>query len=906
MEHSDVGLPPNIGVGGEGIVERSPTGRYVRFWDKLGSGASKDVYRAYDTREGIEVAWNVVNLSGVPKYERNRIVNEVRLLERLHHPNIISFHGSWVNRERQEVHFITEVLSAGTLKSFVMKVQVIRWKIAKRWLRQILDGLAYLHSQGVIHRDLKCDNIFINGTSGDLRIGDLGLCTLQRGDGPALSVLGTPEFMAPDMYEEHISYDEKIDIYSFGMCMLEICTHETPYIECSNPAQIYRKVSKGEHPRSLNRIKNREAREFILLCLGRKDSSGNGKYVRPSAAQLLSHPFLVAEDDDDDIIRVEPPTDKQSVSVSTPATASVVTASTDALDAIEESNALKSAGGKMGTVSSDSSSKEREEVEKQNTDGKPQGTADPFLDMPQSESGFTGKQVTVLSGRGKELKKDAESDKQEQKELECGSPSPSTSSDAASKASKQTSSTGSKASRPSSSIGSAATHEKAILQESPAASKTTSMGSEATQQGSISQVSVSTQHTGGSEATAEDMMQYQLHQQHLQQQQLQHQQQQLAQLQLQQQQLQHQQHQQHQYQQQQLQHPQQLQHLQLQQLKQRQLQQQQMQQQQQLQQQFQQQQFEQQQQPQPAQQKQHHYLVAAAIIEKKDVNEQGVVLTEGQQAQSTLLPLVLTLPVQGHTQNVQFDFDLVQDDPIQVAREMVTELGIPQDAVLEISETISGLASSARMKREEMQQVLQQEQEDKEEQLVQQMRDLASQNREQLEQQEQQQLQIEHQQHQIHMQQQQHQIQQAQLQKQREQQSLLLQARRHVIPEHAEATTPTPGSEIAGGADSEEQSSDEGEFNKELARIDEGYRFSMAQARKVYDNRISNLQQEQDDRDAQHIEALEKHEKDRAEFHDLMKETQQEENRRVDELQREWDERREQLAKDRKSRWGPN
>jgi hypothetical protein len=161
------------------IVEKSPAERYIRFNEKLGSGAYKDVYRAYDTIEGIEVAWNVVKLSGVPKAERVRIVNEVRLLERLHHPNIISFHGSWVNRETERVIFVTEILSSGTLKSFVQKVQLIRWKIFKRWAIQILNGLEYLHSQNppIIHRDLKCDNIFINGTSGDLRIGDFGLST---------------------------------------------------------------------------------------------------------------------------------------------------------------------------------------------------------------------------------------------------------------------------------------------------------------------------------------------------------------------------------------------------------------------------------------------------------------------------------------------------------------------------------------------------------------------------------------------------------------------------------------------------------------------------------------------------------------------------------------------------------
>ena len=162
------------------IVEKSPGGRYLRFSEKLGSGAYKDVYRAYDTSEGIEVAWNVVNMSGVAKMERQYIVNEVRLLEKLNHSNIISFHGSWVNRELEQVIFVTEILSSGTLKQFINKVQIIRYKIAKRWAIQILKGLQYLHSQDppIIHRDLKCDNIFINGTSGDLRIGDLGLSTV--------------------------------------------------------------------------------------------------------------------------------------------------------------------------------------------------------------------------------------------------------------------------------------------------------------------------------------------------------------------------------------------------------------------------------------------------------------------------------------------------------------------------------------------------------------------------------------------------------------------------------------------------------------------------------------------------------------------------------------------------------
>lgn len=288
------------------IVEKSPGARYLRFSEKLGFGAYKDVYRAYDTIEGIEVAWNAVNLSNVPKGERQYIVNEVRLLEKLNHANIISFHGSWVNREREQVIFVTEILSSGNLKQFIKKVQIVRWKIAKRWAIQILKGLEYLHSQQppIIHRDLKCDNIFINGTSGDLRIGDLGLSTVIDNQNKVLSVLGTPEFMAPELYDE--SYDQKIDIYAFGMCMLEILTKELPYRECSNPAQIYKKVTQGIWPDSLNRLRNDSARDFIEQCLGQSD--GNGGYIRPSATELLSHPFLEKNENDDVEIEIGPST----------------------------------------------------------------------------------------------------------------------------------------------------------------------------------------------------------------------------------------------------------------------------------------------------------------------------------------------------------------------------------------------------------------------------------------------------------------------------------------------------------------------------------------------------------------------------------------------------------------------
>lgn len=122
------------------------------------------------------------------------------------------------------------------------KHKFVELKAIKKWARQILRGLHYLHSHNppIIHRDLKCDNIFVNGNQGEIKIGDLGSAIVMQ-QPTAHSVIGTPEFMAPELYDEE--YNELVDIYSFGMCMLEMVTCEYPYNECKNPAQIYKKVT---------------------------------------------------------------------------------------------------------------------------------------------------------------------------------------------------------------------------------------------------------------------------------------------------------------------------------------------------------------------------------------------------------------------------------------------------------------------------------------------------------------------------------------------------------------------------------------------------------------------------------------------------------------------------------------
>ena len=177
-------------------IDQSPDGRFLKFAEEVGRGSFKTVYKGLDTVSGVAVAWCELQEKKLSKSERQRFREEADMLKGLQHPNIVRFYDCWevhksAGVNKKYIVLVTELMTSGTLKTYLRRFKKINQRVLKSWCRQILKGLQFLHTRSppVIHRDLKCDNIFITGPTGSVKIGDLGLATLKN-KSVAKSVIG--------------------------------------------------------------------------------------------------------------------------------------------------------------------------------------------------------------------------------------------------------------------------------------------------------------------------------------------------------------------------------------------------------------------------------------------------------------------------------------------------------------------------------------------------------------------------------------------------------------------------------------------------------------------------------------------------------------------------------------------
>ncbi|KAK9362221.1 hypothetical protein V1504DRAFT_403607 [Lipomyces starkeyi] len=258
--------------------------RLYRNLHKIGQGASGGVYTAYQVGTNLSVAIKQMNLEQQPKKEL--IMNEILVMKESKHRNIVNFIDSFLYRG--DLWVVMEYMEGGSLTDVVTYNMMTEGQIAAV-CRETLFGLKHLHLKGVIHRDIKSDNVLLSLT-GDIKLTDFGFCAqINDNSIKRTTMVGTPYWMAPEVVARK-EYGPKVDIWSLGIMAIEMIEGEPPYLTESPMRALYLIATNGtpdlKDPGSLSST----FKSFLGWALQVDPDS------RASAAELLDHNFLKQAD----------------------------------------------------------------------------------------------------------------------------------------------------------------------------------------------------------------------------------------------------------------------------------------------------------------------------------------------------------------------------------------------------------------------------------------------------------------------------------------------------------------------------------------------------------------------------------------------------------------------------------
>ncbi|CAN0528102.1 unnamed protein product [Ectocarpus sp. 12 AP-2014] len=219
------------------------------------------------------------------------LYNEIQVMHKLVHPHIVGYLGAELQDSKRKLCIFQEWVPAGSLHSLLGQFGALSDAMTRKYTRQVLEGLVYLHANRVIHRDVKSKNILVDDR-GNVKLADFG-CALvlkdDNGDGVEMSMKGTPLFMAPEMLLKR-KCGKRVDVWSLGCAVLEMVTTRPPWADTfKHPVEIIEHFSENPGPPPLPEDLSPALREFLLSCFTWEAGR------RPTSHQLVAHEYLLRD-----------------------------------------------------------------------------------------------------------------------------------------------------------------------------------------------------------------------------------------------------------------------------------------------------------------------------------------------------------------------------------------------------------------------------------------------------------------------------------------------------------------------------------------------------------------------------------------------------------------------------------